>query len=470
MRILALDQGTTSTRLLLVDDLGCALLGQLRHLTTYPAPMLVEQDPLEILRNCQTLLDHAGPADALGLANQGESCLAWDARTGEPLSAIVVWQDRRSLADLAQLAAQGLAKEVEARAGLPLDPYFSAAKLGWLLRNIPPVAAAHAQGRLCLGTTDAFLLHRLTGHFATDRATASRTSLMNLTTGIWDADLCRIFGVPIECLPEIRGNISGFGQAGRTPITAAIVDQQAALWGHGCRSHGEGKITFGTGAFALAVTGTTRPFPSGGILPTVAWDLGHGMTYALDGGLPDAGSAVEWALRAGLASDLADFDGFPNRPAIERGLVFLPLFSGLGAPQWDRSAAPLIIGLTPDMTRRDLCQALLEGVAFQTASLLSIIDQNLSLSQPPSIDGGLSACRYFVRSLADISQRTIKVPAFNERTAFGAASLAALALGVDLVAPQTSTEEFEPGPARPEGTALFQHALGKSQGWRPVPR
>lgn len=468
MRILALDQGTTSTRLLVVDKTGLRVLGQMRHATRHPASGFVEQDALEILGHCRSLIDEAGRADALGLANQGESCLAWDAQTGEPLSPVIVWQDRRTRADLAALAAQGAADEVRARSGLPLDPYFSAAKLGWLLRELPAVAEARRKGRLCLGTTDAFLLHRLTGHFATDRATASRTSLMNLTTGAWDAELCRIFGVPVDCLPEIRSNTAGFGQVGGTPVMASIVDQQAALYGHGCRIAGEAKITFGTGAFVLAVTGPTPLADAGVLLPTVAWDLGQGMTYALDGGVQDAGSAVDWALRAGFATSLADFEDFPDPPAIERGLVFLPAFSGLGAPEWDRSAAPLIIGLDPTMTRRDLCQALLEGIAFQTAALLAEMAKALPLSAPLMIDGGLSANRYFTRFLAQVSQRSIGVSGFAEQTAFGAAALAATALGETLQSPSASFATHSPDTARPNWSARFDAGLRRAQGWRGI--
>ena len=257
----------------------------------------------------------------------------------------------------------------------------------------------------------------------------------------------------------------GSGEWGPPRSPPAIADQQAALYGHGCRAAGEAKITFGTGALALAVAGNSRPDPTGGILPTVAWDLGRGITYALDGGVPDAGAAVEWALRAGSASDLAAFDVFPDRPAIERGLVFLPLFSGLGAPQWDRTAAPLIIGLTPDMGRRDLCQALLEGIAFQTATLLEVMAQNLALSSPISVDGGLAASGYFTGFLAQISQRPLVGPEFSERTAFGTAALAGLVLGIDLQAPTAVLSAMLPGPPRPAVMERFRDALKRSQGW-----
>lgn len=452
MRILALDQGTTSTRVLEAQGGALRIIGQMRHATTYPQPAWVEQDAREILANCRALLAAAGPADAIGLANQGESCLAWDPVTKEPLSAILTWQDRRTLAELSAIAP--LAEEVKALSGLPLDPYFSASKLGWLARRHPGAR---------LGTTDAFLLDNLTGAFATDRATASRTGLMNLATGEWDARLCAIFGVPMAALPEIRGNLAGFGRVEGTPITAAIVDQQAALYGHGCRKPGQAKITFGTGAFALAVTGTQVP-EAGGLIPTVAWDLGAGMVYALDGGVQDAGSAVEWALRAGIAEGLQDFDGF-GLSAVERGLIFLPAFSGLGAPDWDRSAAPLIIGLGHEMTRRDLCQALIEGVAFQTAALVAELGRLLPLAGALSIDGGLANSAYFTQFLAQLCQRPLIVSGFGECTALGVAQLAARALGAELdpAGAPLSVPTAEP---RPDWLARFGAALQRARDWR----
>lgn len=466
MRILALDQGTTSTRLMEWRDGGLRALGQLRHATRYPAPDQVEMDPAEILANCRRLLDEAGPADALAIANQGETCLAWDGQTGQALTPLLSWQDRRSLGILARLQDQ--APEITARSGLPLDPYFSAGKLAWALQTLPEVARARAQGRLRLGTSDAFLLDRLAGRFVTDRATASRTGLMNLAGGDWDPVLCRAFGVPIDCLPAILPNLADFGALGRTPILAAITDQQAALYGHGARAPGQGKVTFGTGAFALAVTGLTPPDPAAceGLLPTVAWDLGQGLAYALDGGVQDAGSALDWAIRAGLANGPQDFDGFALPPAISRGLVFLPAFSGLGAPHWDRSAAPLILGLTPDMTRRDIVQALLEGIAFQTAELVATLGRLAGLGQGLSIDGGLTASRYFTGVLAGLTAQRLVAAGTQECTALGAAALAARALGQDIPGAAAQGETIPPLPLPAEAAARFRNALERARGWR----
>ena len=257
MRILAIDQGTTSTRAILFEDGRHRPVGARKHRTRHPQPGRVEQDASELLANIAALIEAAGHVDAIALDNQGESCLAWDARSGEPLSPVVVWQDVRTAEDLARMAQTDAAALSRDLAALPLDHYFSASKLGWLLRENEAVKQAAGRGRLRMGTTDAFFLDRLAGTFATDCATASRTGLMNIETGQWDSRLCALFGVPPESLPEIRTNIAGFGAVGGVPVAAAIVDQQAALYGHGARGNGDAKITFGTGAFALAVTGGT---------------------------------------------------------------------------------------------------------------------------------------------------------------------------------------------------------------------
>ena len=460
MRILAIDQGTTSTRILELSDRGTRLLGQRRHQTRYPAPDRVEMDPAEILGHIRDLLDEAGDADGIALANQGETCLAWDAATGTPLSPMISWQDRRSQDLLGRLDAD----LITARSGLPLDPYFSAGKLAWMRRNLPDVAGPGVR----MGTSDAWLLDRLTGHFATDRATASRTGLMNLRSGDWDPVLCAAFDIPVEVLPEIRTNIAGFGAVGRSPVLAAIVDQQAALYGHGARHPGQGKITFGTGAFALALTATC-PDPSTlqGLLPTVAWDLGQGIRYAVDGGVQDAGSAVDWALRAGMAAGLQDFDNFPHDTAIGRRLVFLPAFSGLGAPDWDRSAAPLILGLGPEMGRRDLCQALLEGICYQTATLTELLTQTTGLGAPISIDGGLSKSAAFAQFLADACGMEIRVSTEPECTAFGAALMAAEVLGYRHER-TADTISFVPRKQPEQWPRRFQAALDRAKGWRDI--
>ncbi|MCU0855481.1 MAG: FGGY family carbohydrate kinase, partial [Rhodobacteraceae bacterium] len=274
MRVLAVDQGTTSTRAILVDEAGRAeVVAAIPHRQIYPRPGWVEHDPDELLANVAAAVSLAGNAVAVGLDNQGESCLAWNRRTGRPVGPVIVWQDERTAPETARLRAEGAEALTLERAGLPLDPYFSASKLGWILREVPEARALAATGDLCLGTTDAFFRHRLTGRFETDVATASRTSLMDLATCDWDADLCALFGVPQEALPAITPTAGPLGEIGERglPLSASIVDQQAALRGHGCAARGQAKITFGTGAFVLAVAGEDLPAAGSGPLPTVAW-------------------------------------------------------------------------------------------------------------------------------------------------------------------------------------------------------
>lgn len=464
-RILALDQGTTSTRgLLLAQDGTARILGAARHRQHHPHPGWVEHDPSELLANLRALIDSAGPLAAIGLCNQGESCLAWDARTGAPLSPVIVWQDSRTDAQVAALRQAGHGDWVQSRSGLPLESYFSASKLGWLMQ-MPEIRAAHAAGHLRLGTTDAFFLRHLTGHCATDPSTASRTGLMDLGRQIWDDELCALFGVPPECLPPIRPTVGPFGHCGGVPVLASITDQQAALFGHGCRVPGQAKITFGTGAFALAVTGR-RPDPPPGLLPTIGWDLGDGPVFALDGGVYDAGSAVEWAVRAGLASGLEDFAAFDAPPAISRGLVFVPAFSGLAAPHWDREAAPLLIGMGPTTTRRDICQALLEGVALLTADITDLLGRHGALSHPIAIDGGLSRSPYFCRFLASATGGQVATRRMDEVSALGTAQLCAHALDwrlPDSAAEQTMHDPLD-GPAS-DWRARFAQAVPRARAW-----
>ncbi|RYE03139.1 MAG: glycerol kinase [Sphingomonadales bacterium] len=469
MRILALDQGTTSTRILERSD-GTAprILHAIRHAQHHPHPGWCEQDPEELLANIQVCLDQAGTADALAIANQGESCLAWDAVTGRALTPVITWQDRRTAPEIEQLTATGREQETLERAGLPLDAYFSASKLGWIIRESAEAQAALRGGTLRLGTTDAFFLDRLAGVFATDITTASRTALMNLKTGEWDEALCALFGVPIECLPEIRPTIGDFGAIRGMPVRASAVDQQAALWGHGCRQPGDAKITFGTGAFALAVTGETIVRAADqGLLPTIAWGRGEARTHAVEGGVYDAGSAVEWARSIGILHDFAELDAFDAPPAISRGLAFVPALSGLACPHWDRSAAAMWIGMSAATARADLVQALLEGIALRAAEVIETMDRQIALTSILSVDGGLTRSSYFCQFLADITGLTIQLPAFDELTALGCAQMARSTFGAapdDAVLPSRT---FKPHPVpRAEWRGLFSDAVQRSRAWR----
>ena len=432
MRIAAIDQGTTSTRVLLLGPDGRLVpVLSLPHAQTYPAPGHVEQDGEELLANIRRCLAAAAP-DAVGLANQGESCLAWDARDGRPICPVISWQDDRTAAVTAALEADGAGPMVMARAGLPLDPYFSAAKLGWILRHVPEAAALAADGHLRLGTTDAFFRDRLTGRFETDVATASRTSLLNLETGAWDADLCALFGVPLHCLPAIGPTSGDLGQLpGGARLAASIVDQQAALFGHGCHSPGAGKVTFGTGAFVQCLTGSLVRPKRPGPLPTIAWQTAGGpITYALDGGVYAAASAVNWARDLGLFADYAEISAFAARPAIDRGIAFVPALVGLGCPHWRRDARGAWLGLGLGDGKSDLMQALLEGIALRTAEVLAAMQALHPFGAAISVDGGLSRNGYFLRFLSVVAGHDLVLAEESEQTAFGLAAMAAESLGL----------------------------------------
>ncbi|WP_404287207.1 glycerol kinase [Microvirga sp. RSM25] len=468
-RIAAIDQGTTSTRVLLIEEDGTAQLRHaVRHEQHYPRPGWVEHNPLEILKNIRECIEAAGEVQAIGLDNQGESCLAWDGITGEPLTPIIVWQDNRTSERIASLRAEGAEQLTLSRAGLPLDAYFSASKLGWIMQNIDAARQALKAGRLRLGTTDAFFLDRLTGCYVTDVTTASRTSLMNIASGTWDPELCELFGVPVEALPEIRPTTGAIGFIGRALLTASVVDQQAALFGHGCRRPGEAKITFGTGAFALVLTGPDIiRKPDQGLLPTVAWNVGGQTQFALDGGVYNAGSAVEWGMRIGLLNQVSELAEFASPPAISRGLAFVPALSGLACPHWDRSASALWIGMSTETTRSDMCQALLEGIALRTAEVIAAMDEHIEISEAISIDGGLTRSAYFVQFLADCLARPLVIPSSDELTALGCAELASLGFGCGTVRRAGDVTCVEPRIGKPEvWLETFAEAVARTRKWR----
>jgi glycerol kinase len=432
MRIAAIDQGTTSTRVLVHGSHGgLEPILSLQHGQTYPAPGHVEQDGEELLANIMRCLDAAAP-DVVGLANQGESCLAWDRRDGSPISPVISWQDDRAADVMAALARDGAGPLVMARAGLPLDPYFSASKLGWIMRNVPKAAELAAQGNLRLGTTDAFFRDRLTGRFETDVATASRTSLMNLETAAWDAELCALFGVPMQCLPTIGPTSGDLGRLpGGARLAAAIVDQQAALFGHGCHTPGAGKVTFGTGAFVQCLTGGLVRPERPGPLPTVAWQKAGGpIVYALDGGVYAAASAVNWARGLGLFHDYAEISGFSKSPAIDRGITFVPALAGLGCPHWNRAVRGAWLGLSLGDGNLDMVQALLEGVALRTAEVLAAMQDLRPFDGPISVDGGMSRNAYFVQFLSEVVGHDLFLTEETEQTAMGLAWMAAESLEI----------------------------------------
>ena len=470
---LAIDQGTTGTKAhVLRGDGSFATLQGFEHRQIYPQAGWVEHDPEELIAHLETASALAKDATSIGIANQGETVVAWDARTKRPIHNAIVWQDARTSDVTDRLKAAGAEETTLALAGLPLDAYFSASKLRWLLDNAPEAKTLLREGRLRLGTSDAFFLDRLAGTFATDVTAASRTSLMNLETLHWDQRLADLFGVPMECLPEIRPTTGDFGAIGKARITASIVDQQAALFGHGCRRRGDAKITFGTGAFALAVAGDAVPRDrKSGLESTIAWKLGGApCAYAVQGGIYNAASAVNWARSLGLFADYAEIDAFAAAPAVARGLVFVPALSGLSCPYWDRNAAGLWLGMGLETTKADMMQALLEGVALLAQTVLATIDALSPLGEIISVDGGLSRNGYFCRFLADAANRRIRVPASAELTGLGVAQLALLGAGgatLDtLPAPAPRAEIAPQAPLSRDAHARFAEAVSRSKAWR----
>lgn len=436
-RYAAIDQGTTSTRITVFKEDGSHFSPTpMMHKQITPHSGWVEHDPEEILRNIKKGLSQCGFVDAIGLAHQGESVVAWDRATGKPVYNAIIWQDQRTEEVINQLKQAGKESLVKSRSGLPLDAYFSASKLGWIVAHVPLAKALLEQGQLCLGTMDSYFLFNLTGEHVTDYNSASRTSLFNIHTLTWDAQLCELFGVPLECLPRIQDNIGDFGSVAingnQVPVTACIVDQFAGIFGHGCQTPGAMKITFGTGAFLQCITGHDVPEDNkAGLLPTLCWKFpSEQPVYGLDGGVYNAASAINWAHRIGLFSDFDELANFPEEPAIARGVAFVPALSGLGCPHWDRSAAGIWAGLSLETERQDLLQSLLEGIAARSAEVIEAMDQVVSISGHISIDGGLSSNTYFKQFLANLLQRTIDCPSNSEMTSLGVALLARKGLGV----------------------------------------
>ncbi len=477
-KVLAIDQGTTATKAYTLDTDGrFTLRYAAEHQQYYPQPGWVEHDPLELLENIRHALDAAGDVAAMGIDHQGETVVAWDSRSGEPIYNAIVWQDQRTDAFVRRLKNEGAEPMTLERAGLPLDPYFSASKLRWILKNVPAAGRLARSGHLMMGTSDSFFLYRLTGRYATDVTAASRTSLMNIATCTWDPALCELFEIPVACLPPIHPTTGFFGYVKTNhreiPVQACVVDQQAALMGHGCFRPGAVKATFGTGVFAQVNTGSTLKGESaGGILPTVAWQMkGERVVYAADAGVYNAASAVNWAKHLRLFDQFSEIDRFDKPPAIVRGIIFVPALSGLACPFWDRTAAGLWIGMDLDTDRMDLCQAVLEGIAFRTAQLLDAASCLTKKISWLSVDGGMTANNYFCQFLADATGCEIVVQASPDITTYGTGRFALLGSGLvktlsDLPPAQPPRKKFLPRQDLSPLKERFDEAVSRSRDWR----
>ena len=447
--LLAIDQGTTSTRAILFDRDARLVASAQRELKQhYPQIGWVEHDPEDIWNDAlavslealaQSGVDLSRVA-AIGITNQRETVLVWNRKTGVPIHRAIVWQDRRTADRCAELKASGAEAEVMAKTGLVLDPYFSATKIDWLLDNVSGARAAAERGELAFGTVDSFLLWRLTGGavHATDATNASRTSLYDIREQHWDPDLCRLFHVPEAMLPEVRDTAGNFGVTAsglfdrQIPIGGMAGDQQAALIGQACFEPGMAKATYGTGGFLLVNTGGEAIASTSGLLTTIAYRLDGETVYALEGSIFVAGAAIQW-LRDGLGiiSAASETDALAAAIPDSHGIYMVPAFVGLGAPHWDAEARGAIFGLTLDSTGAHLARAALEAAAYQTFDLVEAMTAD-GCAAPADlrVDGGMAANGWLCQFLADILQVRVQRPLNVETTALGAAFLAGLATGV----------------------------------------
>ncbi len=445
MHILAIDQGTTSSRAIAFGaDMRPVHTAQAEFAQHFPASGWVEHDPEDIW---QSVLDTAraahaavgGDIAAIGITNQRETTLLWDRATGKPLHNAIVWQDRRTH-DLCQaLKARGLEEPIRTRTGLLLDPYFSATKLAWLLEHIEGAREAAEAGRLAFGTVDSFLIWRLTGGqvHATDATNAARTMLYDISAGAWDAQICEALAIPMALLPEVRDCADDFGKTDPAlfgtaiPIRGVAGDQQAATIGQACFEPGMMKSTYGTGCFALLNTGDRMVLSRNRLLTTIAYRLAGQTTYALEGSIFIAGAAVQW-LRDGLGvvKAAAETDAMARAADPAQEVFLVPAFTGLGAPYWDAEARGALYGLTRATGPNELARAALEAVGFQTADLLAAMQADWpGQMRALRVDGGMSASDYTMQFLADITGAPVDRPAVLETTALGAAWLAGMQAG-----------------------------------------
>jgi glycerol kinase len=434
---LGIDEGTSAVKAVLYDlELNPVREARVEKRLHHPRPGWVEQDGTEVLtavaQAVSEVLQEGDDVVAAGLDHQGESILAWDRETGEPITPIVTWQDKRSQEILDRLSADGTAEEVIKLSGMPLDPYFSAGKLAWLLENDEAVQAARDAGTLRLGTVDSFLCDRLGAGFATDSSTASRTQL---GAPEFDPRLLEIFGVPADALPEIADTAGDLGTLEHPdwpqelPLRARFVDQQAALAGAGCVVPGRVKATYGTGVFVLAHVGSERPEPEGGLLPTVAWRVEGNVEWALDGGVFTAGELMEWLTRdLGLAADVAALVALAGEVEDAGGVRVLPALAGMGAPWWRSGARAVISGLTSGTRSAHIARAALEAIAWRVADIVAAVRESVEV-EVLRVDGGLTRSDLLLQMQADAAGIPVQRGAVDA-TAAGAAALAAVGGGV----------------------------------------
>jgi glycerol kinase len=500
----AIDQGTTSTRFIVFDHSGAEVaIEQVEHRQIYPRPGWVEHDPLEILARCREVIRGglaragigAGDLAAVGIANQRETTVVWDRRTGQPVYNAIVWQDTRTDGFIAELARDGGQDRFRSRVGLPLATYFSGPKIRWVLDNVPGARARAEAGDLLFGTIDSWVMWNLTGGAAgagtgsarsadgvhvTDVSNASRSMLMNLRTLDWDADILAVMGVPRSMLPSIRASSEVYGEAvgdlAGVPVAGDLGDQQAALFGQTCFEPGEVKNTYGTGCFMLLNTGTEPVASKSGLLTTLGYRIGtEPARYALEGSIAIAGALVQWLRdNMGLIRSSDEIETLARTVDDNGGVYFVPAFSGLFAPYWRSDARGVIAGLTRYVNRGHIARAALESTAWQTREVLDAMNADSGVAVTAlKVDGGMVRNELLMQFQADVVGVPVIRPKVAETTALGAAYAAGLAVGFwsaidDLRANWASDREWRPtmDPARREKEyRLWKKAVTRTFDW-----
>ena len=489
--ILALDQGTTTSRSIVFNEAGAVIgVAQKPFRQIYPKPGWVEHDADEIWETQYTsALDAIAEAQitadqiaAIGIANQRETVVVWEKDSGKPVYNAIVWQCRRSADICRELAALALADTVRDKTGLVLDPYFSGTKLMWLFRELPGLRARAERGEILFGTVDSWLLYKLTGRHRTDATNASRTMLYNIRTGVWDEELLKVLNIPEAVLPEVMPSSGPLGETkaglfGRAiPVTGCAGDQQAALFGHACFRSGNVKSTYGTGCFTLLNTGSEAVTSRNNLLTTIAWRLGDEVTYALEGSVFIAGAVIQWLRdELGLISSSAESETLARSVPDCGGAVVVPAFVGLGAPWWDPDARGAIVGLTRGTNRAQIVRAALESVAFQSRDLIDAMQADFGkpISEMKA-DGGAAANSFLMQFQADLLGKPVTLSEVVEITALGAAYLAGLAVGYwdgmkDIETNWRMRRRFEPkmdASDRDERVARWRRAVAAARSFR----
>ncbi len=492
--VIALDQGTTSSRAIIFDGEGNIVSqAQYPFEQHYPKPGWVEHDPMNIVDTQFHALGAAfeksglSAADiaAIGITNQRETTLVWDKETGEPVYNAIVWQCRRTAPIIRKLLADGMREQILRTTGLVPDPYFSGTKIKWILDNVPGVRERAEQGKLLFGTVDTWLIWNFTGEHVTDPSNASRTMLFDIDKLAWDEDMCRALGVPMSMLPRIVPNsgkcgaikhgLPGLELLEGVPVCGAAGDQQAALLGQGCILPGQAKNTYGTGCFTLMNVGDTAPRSQNGLLTSVAWQVGDRTTYAVEGSVFNAGSSIQWLRdELGLISTAHECDVLAEQVPDTGGAYMVSAFTGLGAPWWDPYARGALVGVTRGTGKAHICRAVLEGIAYQVADLLELMESDGGYKMDLlRVDGGASVSDILMQFQADVLQRPIDRPQTVETTALGAAFLAGLAAGVwtDMAQVQSlrrTQRRFEPAMEPEQAAKLmagWHKAVERAKDW-----